>query len=76
MSLTIGVIMSIPEPNKESICLFACVVLDVSPDVVFHIWQLVKKYNSWDLAVFMGAPPDRKAVSAARRVLKLSGVLK
>ena len=68
--------MSIPEPNKESICLFACKVLDVSPDVVFRIWQLAQKYNSWDLAVFMGEPPDRRAVSAARRVLKLSGALK
>ena len=68
--------MSIPTPNKEVICLFACKVLDVSPDMVFHVWQQVKKYNSWDLAVFMGAPPDRRVVSAARRVLKLSGVLK
>ncbi len=68
--------MIVPEPNKERICLFACVVLDVSPDEVFLIWQLVRKYNSWDLAVFMGEPPDRRAVSAARRVLRLSGVLK
>ena len=67
--------MRIPEPNKESICLFACIVLDVSPDVVFNIWQLVEKYNSWDLAVFMEVPPDRRTVSATRRVLRLSGVL-
>ena len=68
--------MHIPEPKRESICLFACIVLDVSPDVVFNVWQLVEKYNSWDLAVFMEVPPDRRAVSATRRVLKLSGVLK
>jgi hypothetical protein len=68
--------MIVPEPNKERICLFACVVLDVSPDEVFLIWQLVRKYNSWDLAVFMGGPPDRRTVSASRRVLRLSGVLK
>ena len=68
--------MSIPEPNKESICLFACIVLDVSPDMVFHVWQQVWKYNSWDLTIYMATPPDRRVVSAARRVLKLSGVLK
>lgn len=68
--------MIISEPNKERICPFACAVLDVSPDEVFRVWELVRKYNSWDLAVFMGGPPDRRIVSAARRVLRLSGVLK
>ena len=68
--------MIIPEPDKERICPYACVVLDVSADEVFLIWQLVRKYGSWDLSVFMGWPPDRRTASAARRVLRLSGVLK
>ena len=68
--------MLITEPDKERICPYACTVLEVSPDEVFAVWQLVQKYNSWELAVFMGNPPDRRIVSAARRVLKLSGVLK
>jgi len=68
--------MSIPEANEERICPFACKVLDVSPEEVFRVWQLAKKYNSWDLAVYMGDPPNRRIVSATRRVLRLSGVLK
>ena len=68
--------MSIPKPKKESISLIACVAVDVSPDMVFHIWKCARQYNSWDLATFMAVPPGKSTILAAKRVLILSGVLK
>lgn len=68
--------MTIPKPDKKQISIIACCSVGVSPDMVFHVWKCVRQYNSWDLETFMMTPPCKSTVLAAKRILKLSGVLK
>ena len=68
--------MPIPKHNEKKICIIACCAVGVSPEMVFHIWKCAHKYSSWDLATFMVVAPGKSTVLAAKRILKLSGVLK
>ncbi len=68
--------MSIPKPNEKKISLIACVAVGISSDIVLHVWKCAHQYNSWDLPTFMMVPPGKSTILAAKRILKLSGVLK
>ena len=68
--------MSIPKPNEKKISLVACVAVGISSDMVFHVWRCAHQYNSWDLGTFMVVPPGKSTIHAAKRILRLSGVLK